>query len=201
MNYAPFRFRLGAHLLDIIVLITFLALLLLIGSRSQSLAVLLTPVEGLLFYAYTLYFHASSGQTLGKRWLGIKVVTLEGGAIGIAGSFRRNLIMLIESLPWIVATMIATLRVPSEQFRSLHGDAYNQLLKSLKPEWYPVTVTIFDVILVAEIASVLLTRKRRSLHDFVGGTVVVRIADQPEAATGNPGAAPNSQDALSSRMC
>jgi len=192
MNYAPFRFRLGAHLLDIIVLLSALALLLLIGSRSQSLAVWLTPVEGLLFYAYTLYFHAKSGQTLGKRWLGIKVVTLEGGAIGIARSFRRNLIMLIESLPWIVATMIATLRVPSEQFRSLHGDAYNQLLKSLKPEWYPITVTIFDVILIAEIASVLLTRKRRSLHDFVGGTVVVRIADQSEAAPGNPDAAPNS---------
>ncbi len=178
MNYARFRLRLGAHVLDIIVLLSILAFLLAVGSTNWLLSVWLIPIEGLLFYIYTLYFHATSGQTLGKRQLGIRVVTLEGGALGIAGSFRRNLIMLIESLPWIVATMFATLRVSDEQFRSLHGHAYTQLLKNLRPEWYPMTLTIFNVILVAEISAILLTKKRRSLHDFVGGTVVVKVADQ-----------------------
>ena len=175
MDYARFRSRLGAHVLDILLMIPLIGLMVAIGAGSQSTAVWLVPLQGLLFYAYTFYFHAKTGQTLGKRWLGIKVVTLEGGPIGYAGSFRRNLIMLCESLPWIAATMIATLHVTDEQFSTLHGRAYNQLLKSLQPGWYPIVAKILGAVLIAEVASIFLSKRNQSLHDFVGGTVVVKL--------------------------
>ena len=186
MDYARFRLRLGAHVLDIILMIPFLGLMMGIASGSQSTAVSLVPIQGLLLYAYTFYFHAKSGQTLGKRWLDIKVVTLEGGPIGFAGSFRRNLIMLCESLPWIAATMIATLQVTSEQFSTLHGHAYNQLLKNLQPAWYPIVVKMLGVVLIAEIASIFLSKRRQSLHDLVGGTVVVKLPPRTQPHTPAP---------------
>lgn len=190
MDYARFRSRLGAHILDILLMIPLIGLMIAIGAGNQSTAILLIPFQGLLLCAYTFYFHAKSGQTLGKRWLGIKVVTLEGGPIGYAGSFRRNLIMLCESLPWIAATMIAALHVSEEQFSTLHGRAYTQLLKSLQPAWYPVVAKVFAVLLLAEIVSIFLSKRNQSLHDFIAGTVVVKLPPRTQPHPPAPTPAP-----------
>lgn len=185
MIYASFWRRLCAHAIDVAVLLPIMALLYAPSVVSQSLAICLIPVQGLLYFLYTLYLHGKSGQTLGKRWLKIRVLTPSGSAIGFTLSARRNIIIFFQSLPWIFGTMIAISRVPIDQYYALHGHAYTLLEQSLRPEWYASAYMIMGAIAIPEIVAVLSTKKKQSLHDFVGGTVVVLVAQPiipPDAA-------------------
>ena len=58
-------------------------------------------------------------------------------------------------------------------FQSLGLKERNQLLRQLAPPWYG-TVEVFEQAWVwSEFIVMLTNRKRRALHDFIAGTVVV----------------------------
>lgn len=176
MIYASFWRRFCAHGIDIAILLPVMALLSVPGVVSQLLAICLVPAQGLLYFLYTFYLHAKSGQTLGKRWLKIRVLTPSGSAIGFVLSARRNIIIFFQSLPWICGTMIAISRIPIDQYYALHGHAYNLLEESLRPEWYASAYLIMGAIVIPEVVAVLTSKRKQSLHDFVGGTVVIHVA-------------------------
>jgi uncharacterized RDD family membrane protein YckC len=70
--------RLGAHILDYLVVLVVPYALLGIGGRLESK--ILIAIGGLSFLALAIYqiIGASKGQTIGKRLLQIKVVRLDG---------------------------------------------------------------------------------------------------------------------------
>ncbi len=111
-----------------------MALLFVPGSISKSLALLFTVAQGFLCFLYTYYYHGKYGQTIGKRWLKIMVLTTNGSPISFVHSIRRNIILFIESIPWTLCTIIAISRIPTYQYYTLHGHVYNQLERSLRPE-------------------------------------------------------------------
>jgi len=54
----------------------------------------------LVFWGYYVYFEVyNDGQTPGKRKLGIRVVTVQGGRIDWSASVSRNLLRIIDFLP------------------------------------------------------------------------------------------------------
>lgn len=56
-------------------------------------------LAGLLLLAYLVAFEGSSGQTIGKRLLGIVVVDLEGDPIGYRAALVRTLLHVVDFLP------------------------------------------------------------------------------------------------------
>lgn len=65
-------------------------------STSNGLGVLL----GILYYTY---FEGSTGQTLGKRALGIRVISLEGGgSIGYGRAFIRYVGRIVSTIPLLL---------------------------------------------------------------------------------------------------
>jgi uncharacterized RDD family membrane protein YckC len=99
--------RIAAGLIDIGVLfVLFVVLGILIGdSRSGDggASVYLEGVEFLVFLglalAYYFVLEATTGQTLGKRLLGIRVRGLDGGDASSGATAVRTLLRLIDSLP------------------------------------------------------------------------------------------------------
>jgi uncharacterized RDD family membrane protein YckC len=176
MEYAGLGRRISAHLLDNLVSLAAIALIVFVGRRQQDLEIFLTPVRGASLFLYTLYFHGKTGQTFGKKWMGIRVVDYHGKSIGFVQSTRRNSILFLMSIPWIVATVIALQRMPSAQYMSLWGHGEAALEATLRPGWYePVQLCMF-LVFALDIVVMVTTKRRRSLHDYIGGTSVVKVS-------------------------
>jgi len=61
-------------------------------------------VEAIRLGVVVLYFSAAetfSGQTLGKRWMGIEVRSESGGKVGVRQAVVRNVLRLVDELPWM----------------------------------------------------------------------------------------------------
>lgn len=62
----------------------------------------------LLFWGYYPFFELyCDGQTPGKRKLGLRVVTVDGGRIGFAASLARNILRVVDFLPLCFLTGMA----------------------------------------------------------------------------------------------
>jgi uncharacterized RDD family membrane protein YckC len=69
--------------------------------HSQSLTFTITVIAAALWFAYEVPALANSGQTLGKRLLGIKVLRLEAdGPLGFGRAWRRWNPMGVATLLW-----------------------------------------------------------------------------------------------------
>jgi len=96
--------RLMAQLIDwailIAVVIGGMAVLSLAATVTDVIAVTASVIfVAVLPFAYFLVQEARTGATVGKRALGIRVVTDEGAPIGWRESAIRNLVRLIDFLP------------------------------------------------------------------------------------------------------
>jgi uncharacterized RDD family membrane protein YckC len=171
---APLLRRLGAVGLDYLVVSAYLVVLVLIGlavSGNPGLADALFggPLIGelvgfiVLTLPVTLYFGLSEasprGATIGKRGLGLRVVTLEGERLSVGRSLVRS---ATKFLPWELAHAAVW------QFAFAGPD--DQLLPTmlLVASWSIVGVSV---------ALTLLDPRRRSLHDRVAGSIVIPAGD------------------------
>jgi uncharacterized RDD family membrane protein YckC len=103
------------------------------------------------------------------------VVNNRGERISFAQSARRNAVLLLMSIPWPVATVIALNRMPSAQYVALWGHGEAALEASLRPEWYEQIQLYMLALFVIDILTMVITKRRRSLHDYIGGTTVVKV--------------------------
>ena len=63
----------------------------------------------------------------------------------------------------------------------------NQRMLELAPSWYKPIEVLFNIWTWGELIVLLTNRKRRALHDFIAGTVVVHAT--PDAAVETTAAA------------
>jgi uncharacterized RDD family membrane protein YckC len=115
--------------------------------------------------AYYVLFHARRGQTPGKMLTRVRVMDL--------GEARTPTLReaTLRSTPEIVMDLVfLALMLPSIATGSQDTGAGE--------EFYPFWMGFAIVAIVwwsAEIIAALVTAKRRALHDFIAGTVVVRV--------------------------
>jgi uncharacterized RDD family membrane protein YckC len=70
------------------------------GSASASLSGAPALILDILFFLYYIVLEAVLGATLGKLLLGIRVVSVDGSRIGWGASIIRNLLRIIDALPF-----------------------------------------------------------------------------------------------------
>jgi uncharacterized RDD family membrane protein YckC len=105
----------------------------------------------------TLLEGSGAGATLGKRWLGLRVVDIYGSRIGRGHALWRNAVKLV---PWEVAHV--ALCFPAPVF--VTGEL-------------PMPRLLFSTYLMLglSLAATLMTLKKQSFHDLAAGTCVVRV--------------------------
>lgn len=157
-RYSTFWPRFWAPSIDSIILwpITSLLPLVIFYALPSALNVL-SIFTTLTYYAYSIYFHGTRGGTIGKLKCKIKVVNAKSEKrIGIKQALLRDSIPLILSV--FLYGYILVLE-PS----NLGESRYLQVVPAIFGLWF-----------LAEIITMLTNEKRRALHDFIAGTVVVR---------------------------
>ena len=111
--------RIGAALIDLLLMIVlFVALAFAIGDTETSEGNFTIELTGgpfvlylLLNFGYYIALEATSGQTLGKRLVGIRVTKVDGSPPGWGGSAVRNVLRIVDGLCLYIVglvTMIAT---------------------------------------------------------------------------------------------
>ena len=172
--YSGFWPRLLAHLVDTLVLAPLVALYFWsMSSRAASFALLLPlSAAGPL---YSVIMHARRGQTLGKVVARIQVTQVSGRPVSWREAILRDSVGIAFNVISTTALMLTLLQIPD----SAWGSGWVQMATQLQvnePSWGRGANTAMQVWAWGELVVLLLNRKRRALHDFIAGTVVVRLA-------------------------
>ncbi|HKC67858.1 MAG TPA: RDD family protein [Bacteroidia bacterium] len=135
-----------AYFIDCIIISIALVVIAFLVQLSDVAASLI----GLLSPAYFIFFHATSGQTIGKKLFYIKLVDFNTKQkVSVFQAFKRQLI-------WIL---------------------YNVVSVVLVTRWFAEyeinTTNLGAVITLSLLISVLVDNNHRGIHDKIGGTVVI----------------------------
>jgi uncharacterized RDD family membrane protein YckC len=183
MKYAGLFRRFYALVVDSLILlpVSLLSMWAMFSVRGPALVVLI-PLS-LVAPVYHIWFHARSGQTIGKRVADIRVVGVSGERISWREAVLRSAVSVLFGVPTVIAVLLALSRFTDADL-SLGLVERAQLLEVRGPEWGRYARYASNAWYWSELVFMLFNAKRRALHDFIAGTVVVHEAAElaPEGA-------------------
>lgn len=192
-EYAGGLIRFGAMAIDAFIWLP-LACLHLWAEKHFRLAqvYLLVPVAA-LWLCYSVYLVARFGGTPGKVLLKLAVTTTNGQPVSLLRALVRYLPQYVPFIAMQVALSVPLLDMSDARYREISGSLRERshVLRADAPGWMHPVELGYEIFAAADILVLLANRRRRSVHDFIAGTVVVRrrrpanpapvSADQPTA--------------------
>jgi uncharacterized RDD family membrane protein YckC len=131
-------------------------------------------IFGFLFYRfYHIACVALWGQTPGKMAAKIKVVRMEGYAAGWGNAFLRNSVETLLTLAVLVLEMKAITMVSPAQFAATDFAKRAALMDKFVPETAVYIAWATQAFVLSEFVILFLNKKKRAIHDFIAGTVVI----------------------------
>lgn len=172
--YAGFWRRLSAFWLDALVLLPLMGLTFWLGGIWRLFHVFYA-VPGLLFGLW-FYVHLVKryGGTPGKLLMGIRIARLDGASVGYKEAMIRYSVWIAFSVVGTAATVIAALSMTDADYLSLGFLGANAMLVDSMPGWYRPVPMLANIWVWSEFIVMMTNRQRRSLQDYMAGTIVVR---------------------------
>ena len=140
--------------------------------KTDSMALVSYLLLTVFSLAYPVVFHAQWGQTLGKMVSRIMVTGLKGERIGYSKATLRSSVDILLMSLYVsgVVSMFATWQGPE-----LSSLSYMELNASIRERnaASDLWLTLGLIWTGSELIVLLLNEKRRALHDFIAGTVVI----------------------------
>jgi uncharacterized RDD family membrane protein YckC len=171
--YAGFWTRFCAGFADAFILLPFGFLFQCLEGFDRTLAIVVSILSSTLFAMYNVYFNAHFGGTLGKLAVGIRITQPDGTAIGWIEAWKRSSVDLAFAFAAVVAEVWALVLVDPIQYTSLEWLARNTLLQKHQPAWSDWVSILGQVWIWSEVVVLLFNKRKRAIHDFIAGTVVV----------------------------
>lgn len=179
-KYKTFWRRFFAIIIDGLVLIPITMLLEYITQMTG--VQFFSWFDNVTIYAYTIILHGLYGQTLGKYILRIKVLTLSETKISFKNAFLRDAIPLL--LTFIIvgymfvhfAPLFSSFDTKEPLSEQQLAELNLQVMRQMTKAFIPMMILGFMhfVWVLLELITMLTNDKRRALHDFIAGTVVVK---------------------------
>ena len=172
--YAAWWRRFAALMIDGLVCFPLMLLQMWIGRISPSWYAALIVPFCFIYLGYEIYCHGRWGKTIGKLVTGTRVARLEGSHISWGQAFlRKSVDVLFTAATWFVL-IPAYLDIPTEGYADLTKLEQSEMLHSLCPAWYLPMIIVYMGWVGSEFVVILLNKRRRALHDFIAGTIVVQ---------------------------
>jgi len=165
--YAGFWIRVGASIIDMLILIPFYALFAYGVYSQKSLTIALAGL--IMVGAYKPIIEAVKSATFGKMAVKIQVVNKDKENISVTDSLVRN-------SPWIISSLIGILTHIFLFQDSDFLDATGFLeISQLSNESSLASINqIFSLLFLVIIITVAFTAKKQGLHDMLADTYVIR---------------------------
>ncbi len=169
-RFRTFWRRLGAAVVDIIVFIplSFLDEWVLSLQLATPTTATYLSASSSIYLLYSILMHGISGQTIGKMLTGVKVVDLAETPLTLGQAILRDSFGLLFQLAFLA-------------FALIHLDwwiAFQRGDIAEIPRWYYILGFGALWMFLLEVVTMLTNQKRRAVHDFIAGSVVVRLHEQ-----------------------
>jgi uncharacterized RDD family membrane protein YckC len=173
LRYAGFGPRLAANLLDFVIMIPLIALSFW-GSSHFRLFEIYYFLPGILFgLFYSVYLVRRYGGTPGKLLVGIRIRKLDGEPVGYREALLRYLPDTLLGILISVGMILSVLHMSDAEYHSLSFMERSKRMVELAPSWQAPLQWIQTAWVWGELLVLLTNRKRRAIHDFIAGTVVI----------------------------
>jgi uncharacterized RDD family membrane protein YckC len=176
-HYATFFRRLAAGIIDLLLWVPLLYGIGWIASQSKPFAYAVLPPFWLAGLLYEPLLLAIFGATVGKLLVGIKVVSVRGERIGWRAALLRSSVSLAMTAYGVYCVASGIWTTPPDAFQGQGWSSLFQLIALNLPPSRETVELAMGFWFWSEFATMLLNSKRRAIHDFLAGTVVVRAAD------------------------
>ncbi len=186
LHYAGFWPRLGALLLDLLILMPLNAIFFW-GMAKSRLFIVYSFIPSTIFSLfYSVYLVQRYGGTPGKLIVGVRIRRVDGDSVGYREAIFRYMPEFVLLQLMSVAYLIPIMNMSDAEYHALSFMERSMRIVELAPSWYPPANILHNVWVWGELIVLLTNRKRRALHDFIAGTVVVykspNKTTQPTAA-------------------
>jgi uncharacterized RDD family membrane protein YckC len=176
LRYAGFGPRLAANLLDFVIMIPLIALSFW-GSSHFRLFQVYYFLPGILFgLFYSFYLVRRYGGTPGKIIVGIRIRKLDGEPVGYREAFLRYLPDTLLGILMSIGLVLSVLHMSDAEYHSLSFMERSKRMVEMSPSWYKPLQWIQTAWVWGELLVLLTNHKRRAIHDFIAGTVVVHTS-------------------------
>ena len=172
-NFATFWQRFAATGIDLLILFPLMFVQARMGAASKSAALALAVPWIVLAVGYSIYCHGRFGKTIGKSVMGIRVARLTGERIGWREAWLRSSVEMclatIVTVGWIMALATTT----DAEYYGAAASRYPENVSVHQPTWAVWASKIQEIWFWSELVTMLFNKRRRALHDFIAGTVVI----------------------------
>ncbi len=154
--------RLGAAIIDSIIFTPLLMVDLWVLNQTDNVWIvfLWTVFNAALYYFYSIFFHYKFGRTIGKWVTGIKVLDIsEAKLLSFKQAFLRDSLYLVLQ---IIGLLYFLYKVASTGDLDIIIMDYRNFIDYSFLAW-----------MVLELVSMLTNEKRRAIHDWLAGSVVI----------------------------
>jgi len=173
LSYSGFWQRVAAYIIDFLIVSPMIALDYFFGGESRLFQLyMLVPGQLIAVFLY-IYMVVKFGGTPGKLLLGLRIVKVDGAPVTVKDALLRYGVLWIMTLVMSVMLIKAALSIPEETYSTLGYMARSAALSAAAPGMWAISVAM-QIWVLGCIISILANKKRRALHDFIAGTVVVR---------------------------
>jgi uncharacterized RDD family membrane protein YckC len=171
-KYRTFWRRVGAAIIDSVVMIPLMWLLDpdTYGVRAPLGIVVIHALNYSVPILYSVLLHARYGQTWGKMAVGVTVMNLDESQLPtLRQAVLRDIgeIVINGAIFIYLASFVMTRTyTPGDEYQSSFWEVL---------AWASVSWTVLEIV------TMLTNKKRRAVHDFIAGTVVIRSRSQENA--------------------
>lgn len=172
--YAGFWVRLGSLILDTVFMLPIIFLILYINGLGKNVY-FYTLLPNLAFALwYHIYLPKKYGGTPGKLAAGVKIIRLDGKAIGWKEATLRYSVMLVLTILSSIWMAACLLQADDTTFKSLGWLQRTRYLMTLSPGFFKFYNWASKIWIYSEFIVLLTNKRKRAIHDFIAGTVIVR---------------------------
>jgi uncharacterized RDD family membrane protein YckC len=172
--YAGFGPRLASLLLDTIIMMPLIWGILYLNHTSKEMFFYTIIPNMIVGLWYHIYLPKKYGGTPGKLIMGMQILKLDGKSIGWKEAFLRHSIILALTIFNIVLMTDAILKADNETYIGLSWIQQTQYLTSLSPVLFTIYLWLSNIWTWSELIVLLTNPRKRALHDYVAGTVIVK---------------------------
>ena len=171
--YAGFWIRLAASLIDSVILVPLLLLIDFFQRASLTLSLATALPVAVLFMLYEVGFNAWYGGTIGKIVVGIRIARLDGSPIGWNEALLRSSVYIGFACIMQAANYDVLLHVDAAQYERMSLTEWVQYMQQNQPIWGMLADKMETAWFWSEFVVLLLNERKRAIHDFIAGTVVI----------------------------
>lgn len=175
LRYAGFGPRFSANLIDFLIFVPISIGLLWLDALSWEVALVVIFLRVYFSAIYNVYFHGRWGRSIGKFVMKIRVTKLNGESIVYKQAFYRYSVDLCLATISIIALLMGMLSMSKSDYETADFVQRTAMVQQSAPfwnEWIGLTGKIW---FWSEVVVLLFNKKRRAIHDFIAGTVVIHM--------------------------